>query len=52
MENIGKDLSTELNNTTYRSCLEYVLNHHKVGRYAPSVSEEKVTNSNINFAQL
>ncbi|XP_037823677.1 probable E3 ubiquitin-protein ligase HERC2 [Lucilia sericata] len=40
-DSIGKDLSSELGNTTYRSCLEFILNHHKVGRYAPNISEEK-----------
>ncbi|XP_065364219.1 probable E3 ubiquitin-protein ligase HERC2 [Calliphora vicina] len=40
-DSIGKDLSSELNNSTYRSCLEFILNHHKVGRYAPNISEEK-----------
>lgn len=40
--NIGKDLTSELNNATYRTSLEFILNHHKIGRYAPNISEEKV----------
>ncbi|XP_075155337.1 E3 ubiquitin-protein ligase HERC2 [Haematobia irritans] len=40
-QSIGKDLSSDFNNSNYRTCLENLLSHHKVGRYAPNISEEK-----------
>lgn len=41
---LGKDLSAELSTPAYRSAMEQLLQHHKLGKYLSnqSASEEKV----------
>ncbi|XP_037935505.1 probable E3 ubiquitin-protein ligase HERC2 [Teleopsis dalmanni] len=41
LASIGKDLTKELNSSMYRNNLEYILNNFKIGRYAPSIMDEK-----------
>uniref|UniRef100_A0A1B0AIV8 HECT-type E3 ubiquitin transferase n=1 Tax=Glossina pallidipes TaxID=7398 RepID=A0A1B0AIV8_GLOPL len=40
-DGVGKDLTTDMSNSSYCAHLEYILNNYKVGRYASSVNDEK-----------
>lgn len=42
MNNIGKDLSAEMNNIQHRPALDYISSHLRVGKFASNDNEEKV----------
>ncbi|XP_031621811.1 probable E3 ubiquitin-protein ligase HERC2 [Contarinia nasturtii] len=43
MNNIGKDVSSEMNNPQYRPVLDYISAHLKVGKFSCNDNEEKST---------
>lgn len=42
MNNIGKDISTEMNNLQHRPALDYISAHLRIGKFASNDNEEKV----------
>lgn len=42
MNNIGKDLSAEMNNPQHRPALDYISSHLRVGKFSCNDNEEKV----------
>lgn len=47
MNNIGKDLSAEVNNPQHRPALDYISSHLRIGKFSTNDNEEKV-----NFKKL
>lgn len=42
MNNIGKDISSEMNNPQHRPALDYISLHLRVGKFSSNDNEEKV----------
>lgn len=49
MNNIGKDLSAEMNNPQHRSALDYISSHLRIGKFSFNDNEEKVSVFGLKF---
>lgn len=52
MNNIGKDLSTEMNNPQHRPALDYISSHLRIGKFSCNDNEEKVSVNILKFIYL
>lgn len=43
LNNIGKDLSAEMNNSQHRQAFDYISSHLRIGKFSTNDNEEKVS---------